>query len=320
MQALVVGAGGFIGGAVSARLESEGHQVTRIVGSHSRAAGAPGTHVYSDGLYSMLALALQSMDLVVYAAGRALPRQETDVDETWRSDCVPFNQLLKVLAKNTRPVTVLLMSSGGTVYGPTRTNSPLLETAETLPSSAYGLSRVFMEQSLRFHANQSSIRPLIFRLSNVYGPGQRYDGGSAFILRTLMAAAGQGVLPLYGTGQQSKDFLYVEDLLAAVRRVTELPPEAHFEDPRFNICSGTSCSLLEVIETVERVTGRQIPLQRVENSRTDVQHVHLSSTKARELLGWQATHSLADGIAHFWNDARFVPLRQEPPQGYSRSG
>jgi UDP-glucose 4-epimerase len=319
MKALVVGAGGFIGGAVSARLESEGHQVTRVVGSLSRAAGAPGTHVYSDGLYSRLALALQGVELVVYAAGRALPRQDTDVDETWRSDCTPFNQMLKVLAKNARPVTVLLMSSGGTVYGPSRTDSPLTETAETLPSSAYGLSRVFMEQSLRLHVGQSPIRPIIFRLSNVYGPGQRYDGGSAFILRTLMAAAGNGVLPLYGTGQQSKDFLYVEDLLSAVRRVTELPLDTHFGDPRFNICSSHSCSLLEVIQTVEHVTHRPVPLQRVENSRTDVQHVHLSAAKARELLGWQATHSLADGIAHFWN-ARFVPPRQEPVLGYSRPG
>jgi UDP-glucose 4-epimerase len=295
MKCLVVGGRGFVGRAISHELEGAGHSVLRVVGS----ASAVSDLVYREGLYSELR-DLEEIELVVYAAGRVLPRHPVTLNQATDLDCRPFNELLEALERAKSGAKVLLLSSAGAVYGDSIGGGALDESGSLRPRSRYGLVRCYMEQALLQHTLSAPIRPFIFRLSNVYGPGQHPDGGSAFILRALRAARGEGRLSLWGGGTQTKDFLYIDDLVAAVRAVVSRTAPEPLRDPHFNICAGHSHSLLEVLETVEAVSGHSVPLERAEGLAADVPHVRLSAAKAANELGWRSTVDLRRGIQRFW--------------------
>ena len=297
MKVLVVGAAGFLGEAVSRRLQSLGDEVSRVVGSGTTHGT---TWVYRDGLYEQLEPLLSECSLIVYAAGSVLPRMHTPLNVAFERDCRPFNELLVSLGRAKSHAKLLLLSTGGAVYGRRAHADACVETDETKPVSAYGLTRVFMEQSLQFHAAAHEFRPVVFRLSNVFGPGQRPEGGSSLVMRALSAVDGHGPLTLWGNGEQRKDFLYIDDVLSAIEAVRALPKSSRFSDPRFNIASGMSHSVLDVLRIVEKVTGRPVPVERAEAPTTDVPLVNLSPAKAAAELKWKPAVSLASGVERFW--------------------
>lgn len=305
MRVLLVGAGGFLGGALDRELSAEGHRLTRVVGP-GRDPG-PDTVPYRPGLYDDGDL-LDQVDAVVYAAGRVLPRDGRDLRQAWEVDCAPLAALCAAAARSRRrdpPLPLLLLSSGGAIYGPRDRATRLTETDPLRPVSVYGQSRVFLEEVLRFagRGDGAAVRPTVFRLSNLYGPGQDPDGGSAFVVRAVRAAAGGPVLPLMGSGRQAKDFLHVDDFTAAVGRWLEAigAGAASWDNPRFNICSGESHTLRTVLDTLEAVTGRPVPVEPVPGADEDVPRVSLSPDKARRELGWRAEISLAEGLRRFWH-------------------
>lgn len=293
-KALLVGSCGFIGRALGAMLVRSGYEVLGVDGVAAREA----TYVYREGLYETLEPLIRDTGFIVYAAGSLLPRMDTPVNTAFDRDCRPFNELVQSAVKARSKARLLLISSGGAVYG-TETGQ-LTESSPTRPASAYGLTRLFMEQSLLFHTRGTAIEPMVFRLANVYGPGQRPEGASALIINVLRAAAGHGPLTLWGDGQQTKDFLFLDDLVEAVRRALPEVRPGPLAEAVFNIATGTSHSVLEVIELARKVSGRDVPLVRVEGPKTDVPHVWLSSERAQRVLGWTAATSLEEGIRRYW--------------------
>lgn len=300
MKSLVVGAGGFLGSAIARALSARGDDVWGVVGS---APSGNEIAVYSPGEYARLANRLANTSLIVYAAGRTLPRDPSSDEQAHRTDLAPLAELLEALARAPRPRTFVLLSSGGGIYGETPDGGLLEETTPPRPVSVYGRCRLAMEERLLVRAAEAGLRPFILRASNVYGPGQRLGGGSTFILRALLAAAGsQGPLPLMGDGRQRKDFLYLDDLLDAVLAVPLDRPNESSDgaDPRFNIARGESHGLMEVLAAIERVTGRAVPIEPMASATDDVRQVELGVEKARRELGWAARVGLEEGISRFW--------------------
>jgi UDP-glucose 4-epimerase len=301
MKTLVVGASGFLGEAIARHLQESGDEVHRVVGT-----GVSGTRVwgYREGLYETLEPLLHDCGFIVYAAGSVLPRMETPLNAAFERDCAPLNDLLAAVTRAKSTATVLLLSSGGAVYGPRPSPTSCAEHDIAAPVSAYGLTRLFMEQSLRFHAGGARFHPVVFRLSNVYGPGQRPEGGSALILRALHAVAGLNPLPLWGNGDQQKDFLYVADVVAAVAAARQARPEHLSKDPIFNVAAGKSHSVREVLQIIERVTGRTVPTEIGDGPRTDVPLVKLSIEKAMQRLAWSPSVTLVEGVERYWRVVR----------------
>jgi UDP-glucose 4-epimerase len=313
VRALVAGARGFLGGSVAQHLEARGTPVLAVTGPGK---GDDGARAYCPGLYGTLIDELAPGGLVVYAAGTALPRDGRSLEEALARDISPFVELLAALTGRGQPVTVLLFSSGGTVYGPAEPGQALTERSATRPTTVYGRSRLALEEALNRAAERSpGIRPMIFRLSNLYGPGQRLTGGSTFVLRAVRAAAGYEPLRLLGSGHQTKDFLFVDDLLAAVDALLALPPEQAFPDPRFNVCAGRSHSLRQVLQEVRAVTGRPVPVEWAAAASEDTPRVRLSAEKAARELGWESRVALAEGIRRLWEWVRTRTPGEAPPCG-----
>ncbi len=303
MHVLLVGAGGFIGSTVGRALEAAGHEVVRVGGSYS--VGRPGAQGYSykEGLYTALQQELSTVDLVVYAAGRVVPTTNVSVNEALALDGKPLGELLESLSQCGRRPVFVLLSTAGAIYGSVPEGEVLTEQSHLRPLSVYGLVRSHMEQVLGFHQRLGRVRGVTLRLSNVFGPGQRVNGPAAFVVRALTAAKTGVPMELWGGGHQRKDFLYVDDVVSAVEAAVTHASSSHYDgthDNVFNVCRGESETLLEVLDTVEAVTGKEVPRRVIPAREGDVPRVELSNAVAARALAWRPTTSLKDGIAKFW--------------------
>lgn len=286
MGVAVVGASGFLGRRVVAALERDEvvvHEYTRSV-----------PFLTPDGRPEA---GLASASTVLWLATRINPVTAEREPERVQADRMAFTSLLLALRDLTTPPTVVLVSSGGTVYDPA-TAPPYAESAPTGPVSTYGRAKLALERLL---AEQAPGRHVTLRVSNAYGPGQAFTGGQGVIAHWLRAAAQGEPIHVYGDPETTRDYVYVDDVAEAFVAVarTEGPlPEV------VNIGSGRPTTLGELAETVLEVAA--VPgLEIVEEERRsfDVSRTWLDVSLAEAALGWRPVTPLGTGVRAAWQDA-----------------
>lgn len=295
MNCLVVGSSGYIGSTVAGALRAEGHETLLVGGRFT--TGGQARYAYSEGLYTALQPELSSIDAVVYAAGRVVPSTNVTLTEAISLDVKPLSELLESLASSGRKPRFVFISSAGAVYGPAQPGVPLTEASALKPVSVYGLVRSMMEQLVSYSSRLGAIQGVSLRLSNVYGPGQRVNGPAAFVIRALTASVTGHPMELWGDGSQRKDFVFIEDVVAAVKSAFAALEAGRVSSNVFNICRGESISLRDVLRSIEQVSGRPVPHVIRPAHSTDVPLVELSPERAALELGWKAQISFAEGIA-----------------------
>ena len=145
---------------------------------------------------------------------------------------------------------IIFVSSGGTVYGPPR-GDLIDESHPTDPISSYGITKLMLEKYVAMYATMSGIGHLILRPSNVYGEGQRLHIGQGVIGVLADRALRGQPLEVWGTGQALRDYLYIEDFVAAVTRLLAYSGPHHV----FNVSAGRGHSVRDIIATLRRELG-----------------------------------------------------------------
>ena len=294
---LLIGGGGFIGRALARRLAGEGREV-HVLSRHAETGKREGIEFHR-GCQSVAAVVvplLERCDAVVHLASTTTPGRSAhapvlDVTE----NLVPLAGFIAALVA-TRPKRVLFLSSGGAVYG-NPTTLPATEEHPVQPISWHAAGKAAAELFFGAYARQVRGASLaVLRPANVYGPGQPLQTGFG-IVRTLLEKAHAGeAVEIWGSGEQVRDFLYIDDLVDACVRLLDRPKLAD----TFNVGSGNGVSLLSLIAMIEKLSGRTIPvLSRPERS-TDVAAIHLDVDKLRDATGWIAKESLASGLHKTW--------------------
>jgi UDP-glucose 4-epimerase len=186
---------------------------------------------------------------------------------------------------------ILYFSSGGTVYGVPQTN-PIDESHPTDPISSYGITKLAIEKYVGMFARMFGIEHRILRPSNVYGEGQRLNIGQGVI--GVMADRTLRGLPLevWGTGTNLRDYLHVEDLVAA----TLLLMEYKGNERVFNISSGVGRSLLNIIDTLRDESRLQVQIKYLPPRGFDVPDNVLSNSRLQKETGWQPQVKFETGI------------------------
>ena len=197
-----------------------------------------------------------------------------------------------LMAKNDSVRQVVFASSAAT-YGDTE-ERPILETTPRKPISPYGAAKDAGEGLLQGYGQAYGFGACCFRYFNVYGP--RQDPGSPYSGVISIFADRYGACEpavIFGDGAQTRDFVFVRDV-AEINALTALR-----EDPMtgsFNVCTGTSSSLLDLIAVFESHYP-DAPRPRFEAARKgDVLHSCGSPDRLTEALGWGAKHSIQDGL------------------------
>jgi nucleoside-diphosphate-sugar epimerase len=242
-----------------------------------------------------LAPVVSGADGIVHLAG------QPGVRKSWGDDFLTYTRanvdatqrLLEAVARHA-PEARVLYASSSSVYGQAETY-PTTEDMLPRPLSPYGVTKLAGEHLTNLYAENFGLRAAAFRFFTVYGPRQRPD--MAFT-RFLTAARDGAPITVYGTGEQIRDFTFVGDIVAALiaglDTATTLPRV-------MNLSGGSSVSVNEVLDTIGRVTGRELDIRRLDPVRGDVFRTGGDSSLARDVLGWSPAVGLEEGLARQWS-------------------
>jgi UDP-glucose 4-epimerase len=169
-------------------------------------------------------------------------------------------------------------------------DSRLREDGPTRPVSPYGVSKLAAEHLCSLYHSNYDVPSVSLRFFTVYGPRQRPD--MAFHKFLLAAHTGQPIT-LYGDGQQTRDFTYVDDIVTALISAATRGVPGHV----YNIGGGTRVTVRQVLHMIERVTGKSLNIVDVGSQKGDMRHTYADTTLARTELGFAPTMDLERGLA-----------------------
>ncbi|MEA2185901.1 MAG: UDP-glucose 4-epimerase [Solirubrobacteraceae bacterium] len=182
-------------------------------------------------------------------------------------------------------------STGGAIYGETET-IPTSEAEEPLPMAGYGQSKFCAERYLGLYERLYGLSTIALRFSNVYGPRQD-PGGEAGVIAIFCGCLRDGKAPtIYGDGTQTRDYLYVGDLVDAL--VVAGGTQA---SGVLNAGTRQETSVLGLVRLLGEIHGEGAPEPRFAPPRLgELDRSCLDATRAHEILGWSATTDIADGL------------------------
>lgn len=295
MRILVTGGAGFIGSHIVDRLVLEGHEVAVVddlsTGKRSRCHSAA-AFTKVDLLSRRLVRVFRDFRPEVvshHAAQTDVRRSVKDPVADARTNILGFLHVLELaLRYGTR--RVLFASSGGAIYGEQEI-FPAPESHPLQPVSPYGASKLAGEAYLGYYASACGLKTACLRYANVYGPRQDASseaGVVAIFTKQLLA----GETPtLNGTGLQTRDFIYVGDVVEAHQAA--LHGDLH--EP-VNIGTGTEVSVLQLFRHLCQLTGVQAQEVHGQARRGEQLRSCLDASKMHQLLGWTPAVSLLDGL------------------------
>jgi UDP-glucose 4-epimerase len=252
--------------------------------------GGGGCILYEDLFQSGL---LARPGVVLHCAWSSVPASsEHHPEGTWTEDLPLMAGLLSEIAKapaKVRPLFVFF-SSGGAIYGERQT--PAIETDETAPHGWYGMGKLAGEHLLGSFATQCGLETCSLRISNPYGFSFTPEKPQGIVGAALRAVKTGHPMTLLGAGASKKDFFHIDDLTSALQAVIAERPTGCF-----NICSGHSTPITEMLAMIETVVGRKVPVSPVPAAAWDVQSSLLSREKFESATGWVPRWELEAGVA-----------------------
>ncbi len=306
MKCVVTGAAGFIGSRLTARLLAAGHQVVgvdcftdyypRWIKERNLALlqGSPSFRFRAEDLNTMDLKALfDGAEAVFHLAAQAGVRASWGESfDNYIANNVRATQRLLETAKE-GPLGRFVFASSSSVYGQTP-DLPMRETGPVQPLSPYGVTKLSAEQLCVLYNRNYGVPVLALRFFTVYGPGQRPD--MAFH-RFFQALAEGREIPVYGDGNQTRDFTYVDDIIAASLAAVDRgrPGEV------YNVGGGHRERLADVIEVMADVAGRAARIAHSEAQKGDVPDTFADIRKAQAELGYAPRTPLRDGLREEWD-------------------
>ena len=301
MKALVTGAAGFIGSHLTAGLLDRGAQVVGLdcfTDYYPRPIKEANLDVNRQRKgFSFIESRLQDVDFgslldgvthVFHLAAQAGVRKSWGRDfQIYTENNVQASQQLLEACVD-RPLHRFVYASSSSLYGDNVT-IPMREDALPQPVSPYGVTKLAAEQLCYLYHVNHGVPTTSLRYFTVYGPRQRPD--MAFN-RFLRAALNGTPITLYGDGEQTRDFTFVTDAVAATMAAGDrgTPGRA------YNVGGGSRVSVNQVLEMVAGVTGKTLDVRREASQKGDMRDTYADTTLARADLGFAPKVSLAEGI------------------------
>lgn len=184
------------------------------------------------------------------------------------------------------------------------------ESLPPMPGSVYAATKVAQEALVAAAAPALGLRSTIFRFQNVYGEGQSLRNPYTGIISIFFNRARQGLeIPVYEDGNESRDFVHVDDVVSALCRCLDVELAS---GTILNVGSGVSTSVAELARTLVRLVGKDVAVRTTGQFRVgDIRHCWADQTRFRSLLGLVPSISLEDGLARFCKWAETQPVHED---------
>jgi nucleoside-diphosphate-sugar epimerase len=305
MKILITGAAGFIGSHLAEKLLAQGHQVVGIDNFldyyprwmkeknleevHTR----PGFEfIEADLLETDLVSLVKPLTGVIHLAAQAGVRASWGENfRTYSDNNVLATQRLLEACRG-EGIKKFIYASSSSLYGDTD-DLPMREESILRPVSPYGVSKAAGEYLAYLYYRNFGLPTVSLRFFTVYGPRQRPD--MAFH-RFLKAGMEGKPLVVWGDGEQSRDFTYIDDIVQGCGRALEAGPDGTV----YNIGGGSRRTLNEILEAMRRITGKPMEVNYQPVQKGDVRHTGASLEKIKKELGYQPQVSMMEGLEREW--------------------
>jgi GDP-D-mannose 3', 5'-epimerase len=317
-RALVLGAGGFIGSHMVKRLKSEGYWVRGVDLKYPDFSSSQADEFFLYDLRDQQAV-INSLsfedfgtsfdEIYQYAADMGgagfVFSGENDADIMHNSSVINLNLLNAMVHVNSElgiNKTKVFYSSSACMYpehNQTDPSNPNCEESSAYPAnpdSEYGWEKLFSERLYLAYSRNYEIPVSIARFHNIYGPEGTWDGGRekapAAICRKVAKISGNaGEIEVWGDGEQTRSFLYIDDCIEATRRLMD----SSFQEP-INIGSDEMVTINELIQIISEFEGKSISKKYLLDAPTGVRGRNSSNTLIRQVLNWDYEVSLREGL------------------------
>jgi len=327
MRILVAGGAGYIGSVVVEQLIGEGSEVVVLdnLSKGHRAAVHPEARFVQGDVRDLEQLretfAAHPVDAVMHFCASSLVGESVEKPlEYYENNILGGVNLVRAMVES--GVKQLIFSSTAATFGEPE-EIPLLETSATCPTSPYGETKLAFERLLHWAAGAHGLRFVSLRYFNACGASEKYgedhDPESHLIPIVLQVPLGKRqAVAVFGLdyptrdGSCIRDYIHVLDLgQAHILALKALAEDASMKEKVFNLGNGEGYSVLEVIQTAERVTGQSIAYRSADRRAGDPATLIASSEAIRRQLGWQPEHPQLESIIRSaWN------WHQAHPEGY----
>jgi UDP-glucose 4-epimerase len=189
---------------------------------------------------------------------------------------------------------VIFASTGGAMYGDQET-LPTSETVSPQPVSPYGVAKLAVEKYLHAFQAMHGLRAIALRYANVYGPRQNPHGEAGVVAIFSKGILEARELTVNGDGGQTRDYVYVGDVVRANKKATDVPLGR--EVPVLNIGTGKETSVNDVVRLLRGIAGGNVTSRHGPPRPGEQRRSVLDSTLATRVLGWEATTDLRTGLA-----------------------
>ena len=296
MKFLVTGGAGFLGSALANQLAHDGHEVRALddlsAGDSDRLAAEV---LFTRGdvndrpkLWSLL----QGVECVYHLAARVSVPESILFPREYNA--VNVGGTVGVMeAMRDAGVKRVVLTSSGAVYG-AQLHQPLRETLVPNPDSPYAVSKLSAEAYVRTIGTLWGIETVALRVFNAYGPGQPLPASHPPVVPRFIKGAVSGAsLVVHGDGQQSRDYVFVSDVVAALLAAATA---RNLDRMVINVGSGTATSLRQLVAAVGEVTGARLEPLYNNNESGGVREMCADLTLAGNLLGYSPKVGLDEGL------------------------
>jgi UDP-glucose 4-epimerase len=292
MRCVVTGGAGFIGSNLVDALLVRGDEVVVVddLSTGKRENVAEGAQLHEVDIRSpALADALAGAEVIFHLAAQAdVPTSVRRPDFDAEVNVIGSVRVLQTAGD----ADVVFSSTGGAIYG--ECERPAREDDPRRPIAPYGVAKLAAEEYLAAWNRLHGTRHTTLRFGNVYGPRQEagLEGGVVAIFLDAMAAGEETAI--FGDGDQTRDFVHVDDVVSALLA-------APGTGGVYNVGSGAATTVAELHERCRTVTGDDQPPRREPAREGDIRHSVLDVSLAERELGWRPQVGLDEGLRRTWD-------------------
>jgi nucleoside-diphosphate-sugar epimerase len=299
-KALVTGGGGFIGSSLVGRLLAEGYGV-RVLDNFATGHRGNLRDVIDDielvegdiQSYERVHTAVRGCELVFHEA--ALPSVPRSVQDPLTTNATNVIGTLNVLlASRDEGVRRVVYASSSSLYG-TSPELPKREDMPLVPIAPYAVAKLAGEGYCRSFTNVYELDTVALRYFNVFGPRQDPLSQYAAVIPRFISALQEGRHPtIYGDGEQSRDFTYIDNAVDATVRAAQA--DGDVAGQAFNVACGARISLNEILDELRGLIGSDLDAEKIDARPGDVPHSLADISKAHAAFGYEPAVDVREGL------------------------
>ena len=241
---------------------------------------------------NILKNAFKDADYIIHLA--AISSIEQTIKDPKKSNDINITGTLNVLSEaRDANVKRVIFASSASIYGNT-TQLPIKENAPPNPTTPYAISKITGEYYCKSFHELYGLETVALRFFNVFGPRQQLNSAYSAVIPKFINAMLKDKRPtIYGDGEQSRDFIYIKDVVTAIIKATTAPNAA---GTSINIATGKGTTLNELVNTINNSLGKTIKPSYTDKKQGDIKHSLADISLAKRVLDFTPEYTLDKGI------------------------